>query len=371
MKARRLEFEITHESAETRAATAIQAAWRGWTRRLEFAPPVGGGHRANPARDARRGDARKKRARKRFRAKRPISRAKCVARQPSPLARALQRASYPGRGCGNDGGRGASRSASLLACPPPPPWRPPRTARRRTRRREARETPTRVGDAGRTPRLERVPGSVPLRRGFRRGPPGSAERARDAGFAAAARATRSAALGPWVTCAALSRRSRGRRAPPPARARRHPPRAPCARSCASCAGATGATRTNPYCAWPTTCSRRCRATKPGRRAPCSRRRMPWWRSPSTCRCAATASHSWAPPRARSRTCAATRGARRRWRAPSAGAPRAACRASAILGNTARRGGTAAGARARVARRHATASRDAEPARAGGHRAEHA
>jgi abnormal spindle-like microcephaly-associated protein len=37
VKARRLEFEILHESAETRAATAIQAAWRGWTCRMDFA----------------------------------------------------------------------------------------------------------------------------------------------------------------------------------------------------------------------------------------------------------------------------------------------------------------------------------------------
>ena len=344
------------------------------------ASPVGGGHRANLR--ARRGGARRRA--KKTRAKTFSRDVQSVAPKLSrdshpPLARALVSARLlPGEeGCWRTtAGEAPPAPPRCLRGPPPPPWRPPRTARRRTRRaRRARprrgfETRGRNSPPSRTrPRI--CPASTRFPTRVRQVPPNA--RGTPGSPPPPPPPTRSAALGPWVTCAALSRRSRGRRAPPPARARRHPPRAPCARSCASCAGATGATRTNPYCAWPTTCSRRCRATKPGRRAPCSRRRMPWWWSPSTCRCAATASNSWAPPRARSRTCArrAARGGGGARRVRARHAPRAGhLRDSRQHPRGA--AAPAAGARARVARRHADGFRgDAEPARAGGRRAEHA
>ena len=113
VKARRLEFEILHESAETRAATAIQAAWRGWTRRVEFALLRWA---AVTAQALARGAAARRRlaeARKRKGATRREGAREKISRKAREETRNVsrRRAPDPARG----GGSVVSRSASLLA----------------------------------------------------------------------------------------------------------------------------------------------------------------------------------------------------------------------------------------------------------------
>ena len=113
VKARRLEFEILHESAETRAATAIQAAWRGWTRRVEFALLRWA---AVTAQALARGAA----ARRRFaEARRDATERRGGARRTFPAARGRRAAGNASRWRRavetRGGGRVVTGSASLLA----------------------------------------------------------------------------------------------------------------------------------------------------------------------------------------------------------------------------------------------------------------
>ena len=129
----------------------------------------------------------------------------------------------------NDGGRGASRSASLLAWSTASSVAASSDSEAEDEAREARETPTRVRDAGEKfspvsnasqdlSRFDEVSDEVP---------PGSAERARDAGFAAAAAAADAlgGARSVGDVCRALSALSGATRASGGARAAASSPRA--------------------------------------------------------------------------------------------------------------------------------------------------
>ena len=240
------------------------------------ASPVGGGHRANLR--ARRGGAatrekKKKRARKRFRAKtsnqsRQMCRETAIARSRARCSRA----SYPGKRGAGERRRARRLPLRLAACVVHRLLRGGLLGQRGGGRgaRGARDPD--AGSGSRRggeilPRLERVPGSVPLRRGFRRG--SARFRRTRAGRRVRRRrrrrrrARRRSVRGRRVPrslgalgATRVRRRARGGILPArPARAlARHAPVRPERRA------------RDPYCAWPTTCSRRCRATKPGRRA---------------------------------------------------------------------------------------------------------
>ena len=129
----------------------------------------------------------------------------------------------------NDGGRGASRSASLLAWSTASSVAASSDSEAEDEAREARETPTRVRDAGEkfSPVSNASQDLSRFDEVSDEGPPGSAERARDAGFAAAAAAADAlgGARSVGDVCRALSALSGATRASGGARAAASSPRA--------------------------------------------------------------------------------------------------------------------------------------------------
>ena len=228
MKARRLGCRARVREIEPPSATTSTSGVAGWTRRGRAARWAAV-TRALPRTEAHHAAT----------AKNPIPRRKPVPHRAHGQAKHRETAIAPTRALQprlTTTGRSWRTTAGVASAPPrSPAWSAASSVAASSDAgggrgaRGARHPDAGSGSPTRAlllTRLERVPGSVPLRRGFRRG---SARFRRTPADHAAPKRLHPrpppialAEFGPWVTCAALSRRSRGRaRAPPPHRARAH------------------------------------------------------------------------------------------------------------------------------------------------------